>query len=273
VDFWTMYRDTFSPYGETLVATDVIKNINVIYPAAQAMVIPGPPQRFIVKGVARRKVKTSNERFKCRWHKSQCTNNDAENPGDLYEHILGTHISNSEGQCSWSTCTQTPMPLHQLRTHVLTHLPPSQQTSRHPSQSDVVTLPSEAYPHPVSDPTKRPIVPPRDVTVPFHRPIGEPPSSSLTALLCIRVLFRTSFASADAAPRIDEDHFGFPGIVDEPDDQQDTTVEEAQDYEKEGERNGRKAFATVRPLLEGVRIGDDTLMGWIMEMVSVGMSA
>jgi chromatin structure-remodeling complex subunit RSC9 len=50
-------------------------------------------------------------------------------------------------------------------------------------------------------------------------------------------------------------------------------MEETQEYESEGERRGRKAFAVVRRLLEGVRIADDTLMGWIMEMVSVGMSA
>ena len=40
---------------------------------------------------------------------------------------------------------------------------------------------------------------------------------ALTALLCVRVLFRTAFASAEAAPRADDDHFGFPGVIDEPD--------------------------------------------------------
>lgn len=274
VDFWTMYRDVFTPYGDILQATDVIKNINMIYPSAQAMVIPGPPQRFIVRGVSRRKVKTSEERFRCQWLRSQCSTSAPADAGDLYEHILEAHISGSEGplvQCLWSTCAQAPMPIAKLRSHVLTHLPPSQPSSRHPSQSDVVTLPSEMYPHPVGDPTTRPIVPARGVTVPYNRPIGDPPSSALTALLCIRVLFRTAFASSDAAPRVDEEHFGFPGVLDEPEDQ-DTAMEESHD-DVYGSKRGRKAFADARTLLEGVKLADDTLMGWIVEMIYAGSSA
>lgn len=274
VDFWTMYRDAFTPYGEILQATDVIKNINMIYPSAQAMVIPGPPQRFIVRGVSRRKVKTSEERFKCHWKRSQCAEPAPENPGDLYEHILEDHVNSSEGpllECLWSTCAQAPMPVANLRSHILTHLPPSQPPSLHPSQSDVVTLPADMYPHPVSDPTTRPIAPPRGITVPYHRPVGDPPSSALTALLCVRVLFRTAFASSESAPRADDDHFGFPGLLDEPDDL-DAAVEEFQ-VDVGGAKRGRKAFADARTLLEGVKLADDTLMGWIVEMIHAGTLA
>jgi len=42
--------------------------------------------------------------------------------------------------------------------------------------------------------------------------------------------------------------------------------------EREGERRGRKAFVGVRQLMEGVRIRDEVLMGWIAEMVDAGIS-
>jgi chromatin structure-remodeling complex subunit RSC9 len=37
--------------------------------------------------------------------------------------------------------------------------------------------------------------------------------------------------------------------------------------EQEGQRRGRSAFNGVRKLLEGVQIRDETLMGWITEMI------
>ena len=49
----------------------------------------------------------------------------------------------------------------------------------------------------------------------MKKPIADPPSSSLTALLCIRILFRAAFTSIEAAPRADADHFGFPGVIEE----------------------------------------------------------
>ena len=101
---------------------------------------------------------------------------------------------------------------------------------------------------------------------------------ALTALLCIRVLFRTAFASAEAAPRADDDHFGFPGIIDEQEDgqtqQQHQQAKDAQteDSEREGELRGRRAFAAVREMLNEVKIRDETLMGWVVEMVTAGTS-
>ena len=56
VDFWNLYKDTFTPYIEKyplLVASDVIKNVNAVFPAAQAMVLQDPVQRFVVQGVDR----------------------------------------------------------------------------------------------------------------------------------------------------------------------------------------------------------------------------
>ena len=40
VDFWTLYRDVFTPHGLTLGASEVIKNVTVLRPEAIAMVLP-----------------------------------------------------------------------------------------------------------------------------------------------------------------------------------------------------------------------------------------
>ncbi len=58
VDFWNLYKDVFAPHQDKyplLVASDVIKNVNLVFPEAQAMVLQDPVQRFIVRGVDRRK--------------------------------------------------------------------------------------------------------------------------------------------------------------------------------------------------------------------------
>ncbi|KZT02438.1 uncharacterized protein LAESUDRAFT_706126 [Laetiporus sulphureus 93-53] len=277
VDFWNLYKDVFAPHQERyqlLVASDVIKNVNVVFPQAQAMVLPGPPQRFVVRGVDRRKDTSANERFKCRWNRSQCEFPPFNNASELYEHVLNEHINAADSdrvECIWATCQHSASRVH-IRGHVLTHLPSTQPTPRDPSQSELITLPSPDYPHPVPDPTVRPVPPLRSAKITYKRPVVDPPNTSLTALLCIRVLFRASFASSDAAPRADEDHFGFPGIVEESEDHEGAVARSAgNDREREGERRGRKAFIGVRHLMEGVRIRDEALMGWITEMVDAGI--
>ncbi|KAI0296264.1 hypothetical protein BC826DRAFT_1103989 [Russula brevipes] len=271
VDFWNLYKDVFVPYQDQyhlLVASDVIKNVNVVFPQAQAMVLNGPPQKFVVRGVDRRKDDRSNDRFKCQWNRSECDTSPFDSASELCEHILG-HISSVEDDeygCSWATCSREPLPELQLRAHVLTHLPSAQPPSKHPTQSDTITLPSSQHPHPVPNPTTRPL-PPHKTTLLVKKPIGDPPSSSLTALLCIRVIFRTAFTAIEAAPRVDADHFGFPGVVEEDEGMDALDDSGLSDSEQEGQRRGRRAFNGVRRLLEGVQIRDETLMGWIAEMV------
>lgn len=278
VDFWNLYKDAFSPYADQhglLVASDVIKNVTNVFPQAQAMVLPGPVQRFVVRGVDRRKESAANERFRCQWNRSQCSSLPFASPGELYEHVL-QHLTTedaSELPCLWSSCSVPPVSKHALSAHVLTHLS-NTQVQKHPSQSDTITLPSENYPYPTENPTSRPPPPPRSTTITYDLPIIDPPSTSLTALLIIRILFRTSFASADAAPRVDADHFGFPGIVE---DTMDASGEEidlgdgtSDGDEREGERRGRKAFIGIKRLLESVQIKDEALMGWVTEMTDIG---
>jgi len=293
VEFFQLYSVTFTPFSEAsplLAPADVIKNVNVVYPSAQALLLPGPPQKFVVRGVARKQVKLPNQdKYKCQWDRGQCPNPfGSQEPGGLYDHILSVHIGNGDSDsdsdpeshnCLWASCTQGQMSSKHLRSHVLTHVPLTQPFPKHSSQSDVVTLPDPGHQHPVADPTKRSIIPPRDFLVPSSRVTKDPPPMALTALLCIRVLFRTAFASAEAAPRADDDHFGFPGIIDDQDDgqgqqqqQQQARDTQMEDSEREGELRGRKAFAGVREMLSEVRIRDETLMGWVVEMVTAGTS-
>lgn len=271
VDFWNLYKDVFVPYQDQyhlLVASDVIKNVNVVFPQAQAMVLPGPPQKFVVRGVDRRKDDRSNERFKCLWDRSECNSSPFGSAGELCEHILGhlSSLGDDEHSCSWATCSREPLDKQTLRAHLLTHLPSAQPPSKHPTQSDTITLPSPQHSHPMPNPTTRPL-PPQKTTLLMKKPVGDPPSSSLTALLCIRILFRTAFTAIEAAPRIDADHFGFPGVIEEDEGMDALEASGLSASEQEGQRRGRRAFNGVRKLLEGVQIRDETLMGWITEMI------
>lgn len=277
VDFWNLYKDTFTPYSEKcalLVASDVIKNVNHVFPRAQAMVLQGPVQRFVVRGVDRRKDATTVERFKCQWDRGQCQKAPFQAPSDLYDHLL-EHLVSLEGaehDCLWATCPRTSLPKAQLRSHVLTHLSPSQPPQKHPSQSDTITLPSSGAQYPITDPTSRPIPPLRSTVINYTRPKADPPSPALTALLIIRILYRTSFASADAAPRADADHFGFPGIIEDTSDPDDGSDANFGGDDKEGEMRGRKAFVGIRGMLGNVNIYDPVLMSWVTEMADDGVA-
>lgn len=278
VEFWNMYKDLFSQHQERcppLVASEVIKYVSVVFPQAQAMVLPGPPQRFVVRGVARRQDKTVKHKFRCLWNRSQCSAGPMTSTSELYEHILAEHLANDdpeEVECTWASCQHRPVTKNYIRSHVVTHLPTAQKPPDDPSKIDMVTLPSEGYPQPIPDPTVRPPPPAHTAAITYQQAVVDPPSNSLTALLCLRVLFRAAFASSDAAPRVDEDHFGFPGIIEDAEDQD--GLEERSSgtrSEKEGERKGRKAFIGIRHLLERVTIRNETLMGWVTEMVDAGI--
>lgn len=276
VDLWTMYKTLFTPqpdHAPPLVASDVIKNVSTVFTQAQAMVLPGPPQRFVVMGIERRQDEAIGEKYKCHWDQSQCTAIPFGSTEELYDHVLADHIdpaANSQS-CSWATCNRVSVAKSAIRGHVLTHLPSVQPEPRHPSQPDTITLPSFGYPHPIPDPTQRP-PPPARSTLSYPRPVVDPPSNALTALLCIRILFRAAFASSDAAPRADEDHFGFPGVIEDTGEQDDLDRSGWTAAEKDGERRGRRAFVGIRHLLEDVRIQDETLMDWVNEMIDAGIT-
>ena len=279
VEFWNLYKDVFAVHQDrfyALPASEVIKNVSVVFPSAVAMVLPGNPQRFVVRGVSRRRESPEGDRFQCRWDRGQCAQPPFPSTGDLLEHVLDVHINSHpepKVPCTWSNCSHAPLLKSHLRGHVLTHLPMTRPPLKFPGQEDSITLPYEGFPHPVPNPTSRPVPPLRAAVISYPVPIKEPSSSALTALLCIRVLYRASFASSEAAPRVDEDHFGFPGVIEEVGEKEgDEEMSSGSASEKEGERRGKKAFVYVRHLLEGVRLRDETLMAWIREMADAGLS-
>ncbi|KAF8528114.1 hypothetical protein BU17DRAFT_38351 [Hysterangium stoloniferum] len=272
VEFWNLYKDTFGQRAEShplLSAAEVIKNVSHVFPTAQAMVLPGQPSRFVIRGITHKMMDVTEERFKCRWDHSNCPTPNYQTPNELWTHVL-EHLQSVETTdlvCKWSHCQFSAPSEMALKKHASTHIPTPQPVPRHPSQVENITLPIAPFPHPSSNPTKRPPPPPPHAQLTYTSPSADPPSTSLTALLIIRVLFRASFAATDAAPRADEDHFGFPGIVEEDSD------DEMRDEEEEacGKRRGRKAFTGVRVLLEEVKVRDNALMAWIGEMVDVSM--
>lgn len=273
VDFWGLYRDTFGQRQEThqlLTAADVIKNVSHVFPTAQAMVLPGQQARFVIRGITRKMVDITEERFKCKWQRSSCSSSKFQTPDELWAHIL-EHVSASEDQevsvCEWSSCQFSTSSSKVMQIHISTHIPSPKPPSRHPSQLENITLPMTPYPHPSPNPTARAPPPPPNPQATFPSPSTDPPSTSLTTLLIVRVLFRASFAATDSAPRADEDHFGFPGVVEE------DTDDEMRDEEEDaqGQQRGRKAFIGVRMLLENVRVREDALMSWIGEILDVSM--
>ena len=293
VDFWTAYKDIFTPFQEQtplLVASDVIKNVSIAFTRAQAMVLDGPPQKFVIRGINKRKTHIPADRYACQWNRSECNTDPFRTPEELHTHIQETHLQDlpdeseirnegAEYTCSWATCAYSISSTTLLKRHVWTHitLKPSVSITANDGSNgngsngtlplSLITFSSATEPYLISNPTMRPPPPPPSTTITFPTPTREPASGALTALLVVRTLFHAAFASSDAAPRADADHFGFPGIVDEVEELENSDIADIADMEQEGERRGRRAFASVRHLLESVRIKNDSLMDWIVEMI------
>ncbi|KAG8885738.1 Chromatin structure-remodeling complex protein rsc9 [Tulasnella sp. 332] len=299
-NLWVLYRDTFQPHSDRAVgglapAAEVIKKMMDVFPQTLAVLEQGPPQRYILKGIRRR---FQEGVFKCRWTKGTCSVPSFENSGDLFKHIVDAHLEvemaqGGEGdamRCEWSTCPYGGVPVNTLKSHILTHIPSATPAKKHPAQPTSITLPTTPYPHPSATPTQRPPPPPPPQTVSYTVPSKDPSSTSLTALLVVRVLFRHSFPDVgDPAPPVsDELRFGFPmppalsGEIqqlakDREDALQDGggggADEEAHgEVEIEGQVKGRRAFERVGSGLAKVRLKEESLAAWVEEMVgAVGL--
>ncbi|KAJ3984568.1 hypothetical protein F5890DRAFT_1573396 [Lentinula detonsa] len=285
IDLWNLYRESWEAHEGSypmLPASDVIKNATTMF-GTQSLVLPGP--KFIIQDIERRKDTVLADKLKCQWDRSKCTAPPLSTAAELCEHVLqhiDSHNVEDEATCLWSTCPRDKIPsspsltdhfVENFRAHVLTHFWQAHiPTERNPSQSDTITI-SPATNHPDPNPTKRNPPLPRRTVINFQRTINDAPSTSLLVLLCIRILFQTSFASVEAAPKVDADHFGFPGVTEETEDDDEGQLLEGNvvENEKEGGRRGRRTFADLRKLLEAVQIKDDALMGWITEMINAGM--
>ena len=287
VEFWTSYRDYFSPYADRhslLAASDVIKAVNQIYPSAQAMVVDDGEnnKRFIIRGITKRKKFVFAERMICKWDRSQCDTEAFPSSEELHAHVKNKHLANlestSEGEtpdftCKWATCQHSAPTLDSLATHAWTHLPLKLQGSAAlgvvPHMTIAPTDDNDQPTYPIADATSRQPPPEPRTVIEYPSPSRDPLAGPLAALLILRTLFRASFASVEAAPRADNDHFGFPGLV-EDEDAEEVAAAMAGDQtesEREGERRGRRAFLGVKNLMEGIHIKDPALMSWIHEMM------
>ncbi|KAG8928060.1 Chromatin structure-remodeling complex protein rsc9, partial [Tulasnella sp. 418] len=285
VNFWSLYREIFTPFAEQCVgglanAADVIKKIVVKFPQSAAVVDPGPPQRFIIKNVRRRE---QDGIYRCRWNKGQCSADIFGSALDLHVHLLGHMAESDLLACQWATCTHQTLEPGALRSHVLTHIPSPAFRMKHPSQPPTITLPDKPYPHPSPQPTMRRPPPPPTNLLTYEVPIPDPPSTSLTALLILRLLFRASYPdSGPAPPENDENRFGFPMLHLEPHANKDSAnarhalqgvmiplddSDETKRKEREGEALGKKAFEMVSSHLTKVEMADEALASWIEEMV------
>lgn len=282
VEFWNMYKDLFTPYSERtplLQASDVIKHASVIYPTAVAMVLTGPPQKFIIRGITRRKKLVPADDKVCQWDRGQCLAIPFQTHEELVEHVK-SHLDaqaaiggEAAHGCMWATCQRTAPSAAILAPHVWTHLPLKGVTPN-PSSLPEITLATAEEAYPIPDATQRPIPPPPRTIVTAREPTADPPSGALGALLVLRTLFRAAFASGDEAPRADADHFGFPGAQDEPE-MEETQREQGAgetEAEREGARRGRRGFVGVRDLMGSVRIRDPALMSWIDEMLDATLT-
>ncbi|KAF7307515.1 RFX-type winged-helix domain-containing protein [Mycena indigotica] len=266
VEFWNHYEKAFGPHKSQypiLIAADVIKNVSVVFPSAQPMVENG---KFIVRGVDRRKVSGTDPRFTCLWNRAGCRT-AFSTLGELFDHILGhlAQLQGAESPCLWESCSHASLPQAALRHHLLTHLPSPNVPQTPTSQNDHITTSGESYP--MKNPTTRE-PPPIKTTLTVRKATGNPPSNSLTALLCIRILFRGSFSALEAAPRADDERFGFPGVSEGPDELE-LDDDMSAEKEREGVARGRKAFYGVRKLMQRVKLADEPLMDWITEMVDI----
>lgn len=291
VEFWTSYRDYFTPYADKhtlLAASDCIKAVNQVYPSAQAMVVDdGDNKRFIIRGITKRKKFVFAERLMCKWNRSQCEAKAFPATEGLHEHIKAEHLSsqdsvadggNPDFTCKWATCQHSAPTLQSLMTHVWTHLPLKLQGSAALGIVPHMTIPSTddgQQTYLIADATSRKPPPEPRTVVEYPSPSRDPLSGSLAALLILRTLFRASFASVEAAPRADNDHFGFPGVIEdeEADEAAAAMSGDQTESEREGERRGRRAFLGVRSLMEGIHIKDPALMSWIHEMMDTGSSS
>jgi chromatin structure-remodeling complex subunit RSC9 len=269
VDFWNLYKESFSAHTNVhpmLPAAEVIKNVTVVFPQAQAMVLPGLTPRFVIRGIDRRKAEAKTPRLQCQWDESACSVETPESPQGLYEHLL-EHVSRLDGEefeCTWTSCVSRTGSKEELHRHLLTHIPP-EGIPRPIQRSETFNFSSSP-----KDLFSRPPPSLKIAKIRYKKPKSEPTTNALTALLIIRLVYRVSSATTGAVLRADEDHFGFPGIQqEEVEVEQDATV----DAEiAEGERRGRRAIAQIYPLLDQVKIGDSTLMGWILEMIDASLS-
>lgn len=155
IALWQAYQSRFLEHANAtksplLQAAEFIKNVSNVFQGANAQVVNGPNQRFIIKGIRPRHapMDTKGRTYsRCRWHEpglEPCTDFHLK-PRHMHEHIARTHLQldrSSEGSwnleannvnlpkdCFWANCHhferrgQEAPTARDLLIHVKTHLP------------------------------------------------------------------------------------------------------------------------------------------------------
>lgn len=126
VTFWHAYRDFFSnpaTVEQLLSASEVIKNVQVAFPAAQAKLWADErgERKFVIAGLGFRNGTADTDRFACVW--VDCPQRiGATNPAELLDHVQKTHLGIAPTTCGWGSCRKAPFSVK----HLLTHLPPAE---------------------------------------------------------------------------------------------------------------------------------------------------
>ena len=192
IALWQAYQQRFVDYassGALLQAADFIKNVSNVFQGANAQVITGPSQRFIIKGIRPRHVPVdSKDRpyTRCLWSSpgSKPCEEFQLKPRHMFEHIARQHLhlqraadgtwSNEANgvsaprDCHWADCLRferrgagNPPTAHEIALHVKTHLPDVTTKSafrqKHNRTQQTQTIPvrlleSDDLPVPPADP-------------------------------------------------------------------------------------------------------------------------
>ena len=161
IALWQAYQSLFTEHATAqeplLPAADFIKNVSTIFTHANAQIVQGPPQKFVIRGIRPRHGPTDTKGrvyTRCLWNRNSSELSDkpepcghfAQKPKQLFEHIAKEHIgiaTTSEGtwdleaasnvpaasqDCLWAGCKHfswnqdiVPSP-YELAMHVKTHL-------------------------------------------------------------------------------------------------------------------------------------------------------
>ncbi|KAL9127554.1 MAG: hypothetical protein Q9217_003596 [Psora testacea] len=155
IALWQAYQQRFVEHagqGTLLQAADFIKNVSSVFQGANAQVITGPSQKFIIKGIRPRHAPMDSRGrvyTRCLW-KSPGAKACGEyflKPRQIFEHIVSKHLGlerNEDGlwnfdstlhggklppDCFWATCHHFARrdgfvpTAYELGVHVKTHLP------------------------------------------------------------------------------------------------------------------------------------------------------
>ena len=169
IALWHAYQTRFSefstPQNPLLPAAEFIKNVSTTFPTANAQVINGQTQKFIIKGIRPRHLPmdTKNRVYsRCLWKPPgwpKICGKFFLKPQDMWEHIVYSHIQiprNADGnfdirahnllqsqiyECYWANCyrfasrggTSSP---YELGMHVKTHLPDTSRLASHKAKSN-----------------------------------------------------------------------------------------------------------------------------------------